>query len=54
MRARGSLNEVLDHLICASDEKLINGELLKQYRQRYEECFRLLNGYISFLNRKGE
>ena len=52
--ARGSLNEVLDHLICASDEKLINAEQLKQYRERYEECFRLLNGYISFLNKKGQ
>lgn len=52
--ARGSLNEVLDHLICASDEGIITQEQLKHLRFKYEECFRLLNGYISFLNKKGQ
>jgi|SRR5882757_6528802 len=52
--ARGSLNEVLDHLICACDEELITTEQLKQCRGTYEECFRLLNGYISFLDKKGQ
>jgi len=52
--ARGSLNEVLDHLVCASDEHIINAEQLKHFREKYEDCFRLLNGYISFLNKKNQ
>ncbi|MEO8886002.1 MAG: four helix bundle protein [Mucilaginibacter sp.] len=52
--ARGSLNEVLDHLICANDESIINDQQLQEYRKQYDECFRLLNGYISFLKNKNE
>lgn len=52
--ARGSLNEVLDHLICAADELIISAEQLQNSRLRYNECFRLLNGYIAFLKKKGE
>jgi len=52
--ARGSLNEILDHLICAADETLVATEKLAQLRLKHEECLRLLNGYISFLNRKGQ
>ena len=52
--ARGSLNEVLDHLICASDEMIINPDQLKYLRERYNECFKLLNGYIAYLKKKGE
>jgi four helix bundle protein len=52
--ARGSLNEVLDHLICAHDELLITNEQLQDIRAKYNECYRLLNGYIAFLNKKKE
>lgn len=52
--SRGSLNEILDHLICAHDESLINDEQLQNLRGKYEECFRLLNGYISFLKKKDD
>jgi len=52
--ARGSLNEVLDHLICASDEMIINIDQLTCLRERYNDCFRLLNGYIAFLKKKGD
>ena len=41
--ARGSLNEILDHLICAFDESLITDEQLQDLRLKYEECHRLLN-----------
>ncbi len=51
--ARGSLNEVLDHLICACDESIITTEQLEDSRRQYDDCFRLLNGYISFLTKKG-
>ena len=47
--SRGSLNEVLDHLICAHAERLIDDSELKRLREKYDECFRLLNGYISYL-----
>jgi four helix bundle protein len=50
--ARGSLNETLDHLICANDEDLISNEQLQQLREKYNECLRLLNGYISYLTKK--
>jgi four helix bundle protein len=50
--ARGSLNEVLDHLICALDELLITDEQLLDMRRKYSECYRLLNGYIAFLSKK--
>ena len=52
--ARGSLNEVLDHLICACDEMIIDNSQLTQLRERYFECFKLLNGYIAFLKKKGD
>jgi len=51
--ARGSLNEILDHLICACDESLIGNEQLAELRVKYNECHRLLNGYITFLTNKG-
>jgi len=50
--ARGSLNEILDHLICANDEALISNDQLEELRSQYNDCFRLLNGYISFLTKK--
>jgi four helix bundle protein len=52
--ARGSLNEILDHLVCACDEKIIDADQLKYLRERYSECFRLLNGYIALLKKKNE
>jgi len=51
--ARGSLNETLDHLICASDEEIISTNEFNDLRQKYDECHRLLNGYITFLTNKG-
>lgn len=50
--SRGSLNETLDHLICANDENLISDETLNLMREKYQTCFRLLNGYIAFLKKK--
>jgi four helix bundle protein len=52
--ARGSLNEVLDHFICAADEQIITADQLGLIRLKYEECFRLLNGYIAFLKKKDQ
>ncbi len=50
-QARGSLNEILDHLICAQDEKYITEEQIKTFRAQIARCLKLLNGYIAYLKR---
>ncbi|MTI22085.1 four helix bundle protein [Fulvivirga sp. RKSG066] len=50
-QARGSLFEVLDHLICAKDEKLISVPELKSLREQFDECLKVLNGYIAYLKK---
>lgn len=47
--ARGSCWEVLDHLITASDERLIPPELLATGRELVNRAARLLNGYMKYL-----
>ena len=49
--ARGSLEETLEHLITAYDEKFIKADTLKKQKQQYESCLRLINGYIRYLNK---
>jgi four helix bundle protein len=50
--SRGSLNEVLDHLICAYDNSYIDNLVLNDYRNRITHILKILNGYISFLKKK--
>ena len=50
--ARGSLFEVLDHLICAADSKYITNEQLKAFKEDCEEINRILNGYIGYLKKQ--
>jgi len=47
--ARGSLEETLEHLITAYDEKYIDAELLKKEKRQYKICLKLINGYIRYL-----
>lgn len=47
----GSLTETLDHMIVAFDEKYINDAELNEFRVLYADCLRLLNGYISYLQK---
>jgi len=47
--SRGSLEETLEHLITAFDEKYISAEELKDYKLQVDDCGRLLNGYIRYL-----
>lgn len=47
--ARGFLEETLEHLITAYDEKYIDAELLKKLQIQYEICLKLINGYIRYL-----
>ncbi len=50
--ARGSLNEVMDHLIVALDEQYISAEQLDDYRNEIKEIERMLNGYIAYLKKR--
>ena len=49
--SRGSLSETLDHMIVALDEEYITAEELNDFRALYNECLRLLNGYIGYLKK---
>jgi four helix bundle protein len=50
-QARGSLYEIVDHLIVAEEEKYISKEDLNNYKIEIEECFAVLNGFINYLGR---
>jgi four helix bundle protein len=54
--ARGSLEEILEHLITAYDTKYISVEILQETKMQHEKCMQLLNGYIRYLrnSKKGE
>jgi len=48
-QSRGSLDETLEHMIAAYDEKYITKNLLSEINKDYKECLRQLNGYIKYL-----
>jgi four helix bundle protein len=50
-QARGSLTETLEHLITAKDEKLISDDGFVSLREQLELCWKLLNGYIGYLQK---
>lgn len=50
--ARGSLSETLNHLIDAFDCKYINEQQLQYFRSKITEVEKLLNGYISWLEKQ--
>lgn len=49
--ARGSVTETMEHLQTAFDEKCINEAQLIQFEQQCELVFKLINGYISYLDK---
>ncbi|MEI7910959.1 MAG: four helix bundle protein [Verrucomicrobiota bacterium] len=49
--SRGSVWEILDHLITANDENLIETSLLTEGRALISTAVKLTNGYISYLRR---
>jgi len=49
--ARGSLEETLDHLITACDNQYVTQEKINEMELKYDRCHRLLNGYISYIER---
>jgi four helix bundle protein len=52
--ARGSLSEMLNHLLDAFDAKYINEEQLNHFRNKITEVEKLLNGYINYLEKKSK
>jgi len=50
--SRGSLYELIDHLIICHDDGYISNDLLKRYRRNCTRGIQLLNGYIRFLKRQ--
>ena len=49
--ARGSVTETMEHLSTANDEKYITEEELTAGEEKCELVFKLINGYISYLDR---
>lgn len=50
--SRGSVSETLEHLQTALDETYINDEVFAEGESICEQCYRLTNGYIAYLDRK--
>ena len=50
--SRGSLHELVDDLITSIDEGFIDQEDYELGRSKISNALALLNGYISYLNRK--
>jgi four helix bundle protein len=49
--ARGSATETMEHLATAFDEKYINEDELQTGEEKCETAFKLINGYIAYLDR---
>ena len=49
--ARGSVTETMEQLATAYDEKYITEEELKTGEQKCETIFKLINGYIAYLDK---
>ncbi len=50
--SRGSLYEMIDHLIVANEELYINEKELNELKNEIIECATVLNGYIKYLTSK--
>jgi len=49
--ARGSVTETMEHLTTAYDEQYISAEELKVGEEKCELVFKLINGYIAYLDK---
>jgi len=47
--SRGSIWEVLDHLISAHDENLIPDDIFQEGKTHVHKTIRILNGYMKYL-----
>jgi four helix bundle protein len=48
-QSRGSLFELIDHLIVARDEKYISEQEFVEFKLEIENCLIVLNGFINYL-----
>jgi len=48
-QARGSLYELIDHLIVADECHLISNEDFQNYKDQISDCIKVLNGFINYL-----
>ena len=51
IQSRGSLTEILDHLSVAVDEEYIDEKQANDIEMQCETVFKLINGYIAYLDR---
>lgn len=49
--SRGSLYEIIDHLIIASEENYISEIDLIKFKEQVNKCLAILNGYINYLKK---
>ncbi len=49
--SRGSLTEMLDHINCAKDEEYISMQDYNMIRSQVMDLWKVLNGYIAYLQR---
>ena len=49
--SRGSLYEIIDHLIIAEEENYITVIELDNRKQQINKCLAILNGYINYLKK---
>lgn len=52
--SRGSLYEVIDHLLIAEEENYITKTELEKAREQITKCITILNGYINYLKKAKE
>ena len=50
-QGRGSLYELVDHLITSFECEYISSEQLQEFRNDIKNCLTLLNGYINYLGK---
>ena len=50
-QGRGSLYELVDHLIASFECGYISSEQLQEFRNDIKNCLTLLNGYINYLGK---
>ncbi len=49
--SRGSLTEIIDHLIVANEENYISETELFELKNHVNKCILILNGYINYLQK---
>src|SRR6187551_2869830 len=50
-QSRGSLYELMDHLMVAFEEKYISEDQLKELKIEIQHCLVVLNGFINYLSK---